>query len=107
MNFYAKISPNAKQNKIVDVSTDMFGNYVVKIQIKAVPEKGKANEELINFLHTILNCHCEDKVRGNLIYKKISKSDILILKGQTSSLKQIQIPTLDSKIFEMLIKSEN
>ena len=48
----------------------------LKIKLRAVREKGKANEELISFLAEIL---------------KIPKRKIAILSGFTSSLKKIEI----------------
>lgn len=41
-----KVIPRAKKTELVDLLDD--GSY--KIRLKAVPEDGKANEELLNFL---------------------------------------------------------
>lgn len=66
-----KVIPNAKRNEIVG-----WENEELKIRIKAVPEDGKANEELIRFLAKTL---------------KISKSQIEIVRGHTSRHKQLAI----------------
>lgn len=41
-----KIISGARENKIIEV----LENGIVKIAIKAIREKGKANKELLNFL---------------------------------------------------------
>ncbi|MFA6119239.1 MAG: DUF167 domain-containing protein [Parachlamydiales bacterium] len=75
-----KIIPKSKINKIVE-----FENDILKIKIKAVPEKGKANEELIKFLSEIFS---------------ISKKDIKIVSGHHAKIKLIQIDgiTIDNVI---------
>ena len=45
MKYNIKIQTNAKKNEITEQRDDFL-----KIKIKAIPEKGKANEELIKFL---------------------------------------------------------
>ncbi len=70
-----KITPNAHKNEIVGWRED-----VLHIRIRAVPEKGRANEELIEFLSEKL---------------KIAKSKITILSGHTSRLKRLQIEGMD------------
>ncbi|MFA4814982.1 MAG: DUF167 domain-containing protein [Candidatus Gracilibacteria bacterium] len=51
----------------------------LKIRLKAVPEKGHANEELINFLVESLH---------------LSKEDIEIISGFTDARKLVKIPNL-------------
>lgn len=65
-----KTIPNAKKNKIIEEDG------VIKIYITAQPEKGKANKALIKFLAK---------------YYNIPKSSIKINKGETNTLKQIEI----------------
>lgn len=69
-----KIIPKSKSNEIVGYENDLL-----KIRIKAAPEKNKANKELIYFLAKIL---------------KISQSEITILSGETSKIKKIQIENI-------------
>lgn len=71
-----KVVPKSSKNEIAEIFTDEEGEQTIKIKIKAVPEKGKANAALIKFL---------SKETG------ISKSDITILNGHTSALKLIKI----------------
>jgi uncharacterized protein len=66
-----KITPNAPRNEILRWE----GTRLV-IKIKGVPEKGKVNENLIEFLSKTL---------------KIAKSQIKIVAGQTSRLKKLEI----------------
>ncbi len=89
MKFYIKVSPNAKKNKIIDINKDMFDNFVFKLQIKAVPEKGKANEELIKFLSETFD---------------VPKKEISILKGQTSQLKLVEIKSLTEEVIGYIKK---
>lgn len=75
-----KIIPNAHKNSI-----ESFQEETLKIKIKAPPDKGKANEELIKFL-------------SETFY--IAKSDIRIISGHSSRLKKIEIQaTLDLSTF--------
>lgn len=55
---------------------DLSPEQTIKIRIKAVPEKGKANVELIRFLSRELN---------------VPKENISILSGKTDHLKLIKI----------------
>lgn len=64
-----KITPKASQNEIMG-----WENGILKIRLKAVPEKGKANRELIRFLSKTFN---------------IPQNNIHLLKGETSRLKTL------------------
>lgn len=55
---------------------DGEGEETIKIRIKAVPEKGKANEELIKFLSKEL---------------KLPRENFKILSGKTEQLKLIKV----------------
>lgn len=68
--------PKSSKNEISEIITDGDGEQTIKIRIKAAPEKGKANVELINFLAKELN---------------IDKSQISILSGKTQQIKLIKI----------------
>lgn len=46
-----KVIPQSPQNEIVSIMDDN----TIKIRIKAIPEKWKANKELIKYLWKILN----------------------------------------------------
>ncbi len=78
-----KVSPGASRNEIAGFRDD-----VLLVKIAAAPEKGKANRELIDFL--------SDKLG-------IRKSDINVLRGETSRTKLLEIIGLpDSAIREKL-----
>jgi len=66
-----KVIPKSSQNEIIEKSE----NYL-KIKLKATPEKGKANAELIKFLAK---------------HFKTAKSNIQIIKGETGRNKIVEI----------------
>ena len=78
-----RISPNAKKNEIIKNETE------VKIKITAQPIDGKANKCLIEFLSKNF---------------KIPKTQIEILKGETSKEKTILFKTSDSEKISNLKK---
>lgn len=65
------VTPNARENAIVG-----FQNGILKVRIHSPPDKGKANDTLIEFLAEKFS---------------ISKSRIRILSGHTSRLKKLEI----------------
>lgn len=73
--FFVKVIPKASRSEIIGWEQD-----VLRIRLHAVPEKGKANEALIALLSKEL---------------KVAKRDIVILKGETSRLKKIEIEGID------------
>lgn len=84
-----KVKPHSKQN--------LISNFVIinnipylKLSIKAVPEQGKANEEIINYLAKEW---------------KLSRSNIEIIKGHTHSLKTILIKNIDENYLNLIINS--
>ena len=70
-----KISPNASKNEIIKSETE------VKVKITAQPVENKANKALIEFLSKQL---------------KISKSNIEIVRGETSKEKTILFKNISS-----------
>lgn len=71
-----KIIPRSPKNEITDIIEDEEGEKTIKIRIKAPPEKGKANAELIKFLSKTFN---------------IKRDTISIISGKTDRLKLIKI----------------
>lgn len=71
MKVKIKITPSSKTNMIVG-----WHKYLLRSKISESPEKGKANNKLINYLSTIL---------------EIAKSDILIVKGFSQRIKLLEI----------------
>ena len=71
-----KLTPGAKQNAVIGWEEDLFGERTLKIQVTAVPEKGKANAAMIKLL---------SKHWG------VPKSAITILRGETSRTKILEV----------------
>lgn len=76
-----KLTPGAKQNKVIGWEEDLFGERTLKIQVTAIPEKGKANKAMI----ALLSKHW-----------KISKSSIVIKRGETSRVKVLEVEGLST-----------
>jgi uncharacterized protein len=85
ITFTAKIVPRASKSEIVD---ELDG--ALKIRISAPPVDGAANKELIKVLSK---------------YFGVSKSDIEIVSGETSKMKQIRIDNLTSDAFLAKLKN--
>ena len=66
-----KVIPKSPKTKIINILDD--GTW--KIRLKAVPEKGKANQELVKYLSKLLG---------------VSKNQISIISGQTDRLKLLR-----------------
>jgi uncharacterized protein (TIGR00251 family) len=71
-----KLTPKASRNAVQGWAKDANGSDYLKISLTAIPEKGKANAALIDFLAKNLKC---------------SKSNISIIKGDTDRLKTIHV----------------
>ncbi len=71
-----KVLPKSPKNEVVEILEDADGEKTIKIRIKAVPEKGKANAELIKFLSKELG---------------VPRDKISIISGKTEQLKLIRI----------------
>lgn len=82
-----KIIPKSSKNEIIGWENDL-----IKIKIKEIAEKGKANKELINFLSKTFN---------------IAKSNIKIVKGDTSRIKRVEIKKISkAEILKILKPNE-
>ncbi len=76
MKISIKVIPNAKQNEVVSDETDLLGLRILKIKVNQPPEDGKANKAVVELL-------CE--------YFKVKKSAVLIISGETSRNKIVEI----------------
>lgn len=74
VQLHVRVTPNASRNEITGFTDD-----VLRVKISAVPEKGKANKELIDYLSRVLG---------------IGKTSMRLLKGQTSRSKVLAIDGL-------------
>ena len=84
-----RVTPNSSKNATGGIFTDSYGNDFLKINLSAVPEKGKANQELIKYLSKILN---------------LSKSTLIILSGETDRYKKLQLNISPSSSIEDKLK---
>jgi len=80
-----KVIPNAPKTELVGV----LSNGVLKIKLKAAPEKGKANQELVKYLHTIFN---------------IDQNQIEIVAGHTARLKHVRLIGVGEKKLQELLQ---
>ncbi|MBP5697901.1 MAG: DUF167 domain-containing protein [Alphaproteobacteria bacterium] len=71
-----RVTPNASKCSTGDIFTDSNNQDFLKINLTAVPEKGKANQELIKFLSKLLH---------------ISKSNFTLISGETDRYKKIAL----------------
>lgn len=81
-----KVTPKSSKNEIVGWENDEL-----KIRLRAVPEKGKANELLIEFLAKTLH---------------IAKSQITLVSGATSRHKRLKIDNMEKERFLDLIEKK-
>lgn len=75
MYIQIKVIPKSRATEFVEKMDDE----TYKIRVKAAPEKGKANTELIRFLAKTL---------------KVTKDEIIIISGHTDTRKLLKIPDL-------------
>ena len=73
-----RLTPNSSLLKTNGLMENANGETFLKINVVSVPEKGKANKELLDFLSKVL---------------EISKSSMEIISGETDRYKKIKITT--------------
>ncbi len=83
---HIKVTPNSAKTKISGKFTDEKNQEYLKVNLAAVPEDGKANEELVKFLSKLL---------------KIPKSKIEIIRGDISRMKVLKVTAegVDENLF--------
>lgn len=72
-----RLTPNASACAVRGIFVDADGQEFLKINVVAVPEKGRANQELIKFLSKMF---------------KIPKSEISLICGETDRCKKLLLP---------------
>ena len=82
-----KILPNASEKGIKGVVNSADGSDWLRITVVSIPEKGKANKELIKFLSKELD---------------IAKSDIEIISGESNHFKKLLIKKTSPDIVNKL-----
>jgi uncharacterized protein (TIGR00251 family) len=73
-----KVIPKAQRTELVELLQGAEGEQIFKVKVAAVPEKGKANKEL---------CEYFAKQFG------VAKSQVSVVRGQTSQRKVMKIVT--------------
>ena len=90
-----RLTPNSSCCAFGGTIQNAEGDEYLKVHIISVPEKGKANKELLDFLAKTLH---------------LSKSSFLLISGQTDRWKKISITTdqsIEQKLEEMLNDGNN
>ena len=88
-----RVTPNSSKCAVSGIFTDANGQDYLKINLNAVPKKGKANQELIKFLSKWL---------------KQSKSAFTLINGETDRYKRLQLISSNlSETEEILQQTEN
>ena len=73
---FIRVSPGASRDAIEDCVEDAAGRGLLKVRVRAQPEKGKANVALVKLLANALG---------------VPKSAISVEKGETQRLKTVRI----------------
>lgn len=71
MRIYVKVTPRAGKNEVIKISDAEY-----KVRVTAAPEKGKANEKVIELL---------------AYYLAVPKSSIIIIAGRSARVKIIDV----------------
>ena len=80
-----RVQPKAKRSEVTG-----YADGVLKVRIAAVPEKGRANQELVKLLAEVLG---------------VPRSDVTIQKGATSRTKLVRVEGLsEAEVVERLQK---
>ncbi len=89
-----RLTPSSKQNEIQGLYISPEAQVYLKVNVKAVPENGQANEALIYFMASELG---------------VSKTHVSLVKGEASLFKTLLFSSLDSLVlsqkFTNLIKN--
>jgi len=72
-----KLTPNSSQDEVIGWEDDPTVGRYLRIRLKAPPVEGKANQALVKFIAKQLS---------------LSKSAVLLEKGQTSRFKTLSLP---------------
>jgi len=87
-----RLTPNARRDSLDGWEADADGQHVLRVHVRAVPEKGKANAALVKLLAKRMG---------------IGKTRLTLARGQTSRIKTIAIAceaeeagTLAAKLME-------
>lgn len=86
-----RLSPKAKDNKIIGITDIADGKKAIKVSINAIPEDGKANKALIALLAKTWKI---PKTSISLISGHTNKNKILLIEGNGEDIKKRILPHL-------------
>ena len=91
-----RVTPNSSRCSFSGKFIDSNGQVFIKVNLTSVPEKGKANQELIKYLSK---------------YFHLSKSSFSLISGETDRYKKLLIntphsPTLETTLHNMEIEND-
>ena len=89
VSFAVRLTPKSKEDKIEGWVEGEGGKFCLKVRVRAIADKGMANQALIKFLAKEL---------------RVSKGKIKLLSGSKSRLKMIEIEDSRNYILEQLEK---
>lgn len=84
MTFFVKVVPGSSRTAVAGI-----WNGMLKIKVAAPPEKGKANQCLVDYLSRLFG---------------IRKNQIAILAGTTSSVKQVRVEGVSAKTLHQIVE---
>ncbi len=76
LSLFVRVTPNAGRDAIEGVETRDDGSAVLRLRVKAVPDKGKANAAVIALLAKVLD---------------VPKSAITVVSGETARVKTLSV----------------
>ena len=88
-----RLTPNGGRDAIDGLETDADGEEYLKVRVRAVPEKGKANQALLAFLAKTLGLA---KSKLSLISGETQRKKILRIEGDPEDLMR-QLAELDGR----------
>lgn len=86
---HLRVTPNAGRDAIEGVESRDDGTSVLRIRVRAVPDKGKANAAVVALLAKALG---------------VPKSALGVVSGETSRLKTLRISQPDPGLVERLVR---
>ncbi|HEV7292543.1 MAG TPA: DUF167 family protein [Devosia sp.] len=76
LSLFVRVTPNAGRDAIEGTQIRDDGSVVLRVRVKAVPDKGKANAAVVSLLAKLLG---------------LAKSDLSVAAGETARLKTIAV----------------
>ena len=82
------VTPNASVDRVDGCDTDGTGRRYLKVRVRAIPEKGKANKAVENLLSKA---------------PKLPQSAVHVVTGQTTRIKTVRVDCTDGTVAAQLI----